>query len=291
MAAEADKAIQQGLPAAPADLATASVADTPAVKAPETSQEAQSSGEKSEGDQAGHVGPVTTTASASANLAGESGPALAANGVEEGAAAKEQSSLTTSSDQESKPATAGNPTEVTEPLVQPTVPSTTEQKETNGTIKPVVAAPAPPPESSGEEPVREAVKDTAEKPTENAGAAAPTEQAPAADATVTAANGETREDDEMKEPAAAAETVTEDGATAPVGTGVKRKAEDAFGTEADAQRDLTEKKFKSEETVPVETSGTAPAAKKPGRPKKQTKAPAPVGRTARKTRSQGPVEV
>jgi hypothetical protein len=138
------------------------------------------------------------------------------------------------------------------------------------------------------------------KPTEPA----PAEQAPAAAAT--SANGEAPkpadEDTEMKEaPTAAAETVTEDGVTAPVGiVNNKRKVDDALGPDADA--DASGKKAKTAERETVEAvapakadvaetnGGGAAPAKKGGRPKKQPGKPAPpVGRTERKTRSQGPV--
>ncbi len=72
--------------------------------------------------------------------------------------------------------------------------------------------------------------------------------------------------------------------------GTKRKAEDS----AEANGDSAEKKTKSDEvSAPPaeETNGNGSTngdAKKPGRPKKEKKAAVPVGRTARKTRSQGP---
>lgn len=79
-------------------------------------------------------------------------------------------------------------------------------------------------------------------------------------------------------------------------TGDKRKADEVAFDAAEAKPALNgtaghndepaEKKQKSNGTS---TNGTAP--KKPGRPKKDKKAPAPVGRTLRKTRSQGAADI
>lgn len=77
-------------------------------------------------------------------------------------------------------------------------------------------------------------------------------------------------------------------------TGDKRKADKADNTPVETKPtqdgvvadEPTEKKQK---TNGASTNGTT--RKKPGRPKKEKNAPAPVGRTLRKTRSQGAAEV
>lgn len=99
-----------------------------------------------------------------------------------------------------------------------------------------------------------------------------------------AANGDTREDVQMKETSDETTVVEVEKTGLAVGNG-KRKAEDAFG----ADNDLDRKKVKPDTTESATANGTIPA-KKPGRPKKERKILTPVGRTARKTRSQGPVE-
>jgi hypothetical protein len=66
----------------------------------------------------------------------------------------------------------------------------------------------------------------------------------------------------------------------------KRKADEA----APANGDVVEKKPKTESTVVAATNGHAPEIKKAPRSKKEKKEPAPVGKTARRTRSQGMLE-
>lgn len=69
--------------------------------------------------------------------------------------------------------------------------------------------------------------------------------------------------------------------------GDKRKAEEPVPT----NREAANKKAKTDEVAAggPDTNG-ANGPKKPGRPRKNKDAPPQVGRTARKTRSQGPVE-
>ncbi|KAH9904056.1 hypothetical protein F4778DRAFT_79335 [Xylariomycetidae sp. FL2044] len=90
---------------------------------------------------------------------------------------------------------------------------------------------------------------------------------------------------------ASTSAVTEE--TAKANAGDKRKA-DAETSNGKVDESVTkndtpdEKKQKTNGAAPsAATNGTA---KKPGRPKKEKKVSAPVGRTARKTRSQGAVE-
>ncbi|KAK4459035.1 hypothetical protein QBC42DRAFT_254774 [Cladorrhinum samala] len=99
-----------------------------------------------------------------------------------------------------------------------------------------------------------------------------------------AANGDTREDVQMKEASDDTTAAEVEKTESAVGNG-KRKAEDAFGADDDAES----KKAKPDTTESATTNGTVPA-RKPGRPKKERKILTPVGQTARKTRSQGPVE-
>ncbi|KAK0620953.1 hypothetical protein B0T14DRAFT_567671 [Immersiella caudata] len=70
-------------------------------------------------------------------------------------------------------------------------------------------------------------------------------------------------------------------------TGEKRKADD----NAEANGDTTTKKIVVEDTPPVPTTNGSLPPRKAGRPKKDKKQPAPVGRTARRTRSQGAADV
>ncbi|KAK4163399.1 hypothetical protein QBC43DRAFT_320022 [Cladorrhinum sp. PSN259] len=100
-----------------------------------------------------------------------------------------------------------------------------------------------------------------------------------------AATEDTRVDAEMK--GGADETTMKATETKPAAIGnAKRAAEEAFGADGNTDR----KKSKTDTTQSTTIIG-AGLAKKPGRPKKDTKLITPVGRTARKTRSQGPVEV
>ena len=225
------------------------------------------------------------------------------------------------------PTTNGKPEEpkpasvdAAEPAPLPTAPPSVEAaKETNGAAKPAEPVPEAPTAAATSAP---------EKPAETATeAAGSTETAPAvkapADTAVTSVKGD--EDTEMKDApsaytvtaAAPGKTVTEDllitdAVTVPVDTvNNKRKAEDALGPDADADADAaagkkakTAEQTKVEEVAPlaktdaaetnVNGGGDAPLvarAKKGGRPKKQAAAkPAvAVGRTERRTRSQGPV--
>lgn len=225
-----------------------------------------------------------------AEPAAESGPAPATNGGAD----------------EPKPASTEA---AAEPATLPTAPPAVETKETNGAAKPAeeagseVTGPSVTAEPADEKPDEKPAETVTEttKPTEPA----PAEQAPAAAAT--SANGEapkpTDNDTEMKDaPTASAETVTEDGVTAPVGAvDNKRKVDEALGPDADADAKASGKKAKTAEGETVEAAAPAKAdaaetngggaahAKKGGRPKKQPGKPAPpVGRTERKTRSQGP---
>lgn len=85
--------------------------------------------------------------------------------------------------------------------------------------------------------------------------------------------------EETKEPTA--EASPKENTQAPV-TGEKRKADEV----ADINGDASNKKPNAETPAePAQINGAAP--RKVGRPKKDKKAPVPVGRTARRTRSQG----
>ncbi|KAK4100912.1 hypothetical protein N658DRAFT_496996 [Parathielavia hyrcaniae] len=267
MSTDSEKVPQQEAAGAPPVTAATSVAEIPAPDPPK----------KAEGDAAGATA--------------QAGPAPTANGPAEaeGGAQKDL-----------KPASV----EAAEPATLPTASQTTCTKETNGADeKPDTEKPA--------EPEAETAKTPAETSTATAEAPAP---APGA-------NGESKspaEDTEMKEPPAllSAEKTSDN----------KRKAEEALGSEANAAADDvagagigtgSNKKTKtatvSDETAEsdvaagptataTETNGSeaervplAPApAKKGGRPRKQsgkaTAAAPPVGRTLRKTRSQGPPE-
>ncbi|KAK3991007.1 hypothetical protein QBC44DRAFT_324033 [Cladorrhinum sp. PSN332] len=108
--------------------------------------------------------------------------------------------------------------------------------------------------------------------------------APAAPAAVVT-NGDTRLDLGVKD--AADQTTTRDTEIKKTTAGKgKRNADDAFGINGEQDR----KKRKIDTTQNTTANDTVPA-KKAGRPKKDRKILTPIGRTARKTRSQGPVEV
>ncbi|KAK4241971.1 hypothetical protein C8A03DRAFT_29865 [Achaetomium macrosporum] len=230
---------------------------------------------------------VNVPDSGSGESSGENGSASTSNGTE----ANESGALR----KEPNSAPANNNVEAAEPATLPTAPPAVETKETGGASNPTVTEP----ETAAAQPDKDAteqVSETAtavEKPTEIADIPAPV------------ANGESKEKDtEMKDAPAttapSAESTKEDGATAPVEAGNKREAGEALGPDADAEAGL--RNGKKAKTADGETAAEekaeanggadtpAPHAKKGGRPKKQAKPPAPVGRTLRKTRSQGPVE-
>ena len=100
----------------------------------------------------------------------------------------------------------------------------------------------------------------------------------------TSANGDASVETLESEPPA--EDSLKNGSGSPV-TGEKRKADDDVGTNGDSSN----KKSNIEPAAepPTTNGGTAP--RKPGRPKKEKKAPAPVGKTARRTRSQGAADL
>jgi hypothetical protein len=70
-------------------------------------------------------------------------------------------------------------------------------------------------------------------------------------------------------------------------TGEKRKAEDS----PEANGDSSKKKAVVEETSDTPATNGSALPRKPGRPKKEKRLPAPVGKTARRTRSQGAADV
>jgi hypothetical protein len=101
----------------------------------------------------------------------------------------------------------------------------------------------------------------------------------------TAATEDTRVDGEIK--GGADGTTLKATETKPAAIGnAKRAAEEAFGVDNNSDR----KKSKTDTTQSTTIIG-AGLTKKPGRPKQDMELITPVGRTARKTRSQGPVEV
>ncbi|KXX81600.1 hypothetical protein MMYC01_202203 [Madurella mycetomatis] len=316
MAAEADKVTQQEQqPAAPA-------AETQSLKVLEVGQEGLPSGGKSEDAGTEQVAAATEAAAAKPTDAlAEPGPAPASNGVKEMEAATQLSSAMSAPHRESKLTTAadGNLSESAEPAALPIAASATSNEGLDN------AAQTAPAERTAEEPT-----ESGKNPAGSAETPSVEEVLPDADAipvTATANGEQTREkkddaDVEMKEAdetapvlAAAAETVAEDGVTAPAldnkNNNNKRKAGDAFAAGTDASADTEtasggQKRAKTETETEIQAANeanenakvTSPRAetrtaptRKPGRPKKQAKAPPVVGRTARKTRSQGPVEV
>ncbi|KAI1503792.1 hypothetical protein F5X99DRAFT_374448 [Biscogniauxia marginata] len=73
-------------------------------------------------------------------------------------------------------------------------------------------------------------------------------------------------------------------------TGDKRKAEDAPSSNGESAADDAKEASPIDKKQKTNGAPTKAAARKPGRPRKEKKAPVPVGRTARKTRSQGAAE-
>jgi hypothetical protein len=220
------------------------------------------------------------------DASGENGVAPTTDGTE----AKESGA----SRKEPTPAPADTNVEAAEPATLPTAPPAGETKETNGVSDPVIAEPeaaaAQPDKESSEQGPESAT--AAEKSTETAEIPAPVSN-----------GGSEQKDSEMKEAsitaASSADKPKEDGVSAPVEAGTKRDAEEALGPDADAEAGVSNgKKAKTTdgETAAghkAEVNGGADARAAPakkGRPKKQAKPAAPVGRTLRKTRSQGPIE-
>ncbi|KAI0017375.1 hypothetical protein F4780DRAFT_782351 [Xylariomycetidae sp. FL0641] len=72
--------------------------------------------------------------------------------------------------------------------------------------------------------------------------------------------------------------------------GDKRKAEAPAQTNGEAAADKANEEEPTEKKQKTNGAAATESPKKPGRPKKDKKAAAPVGRTARKTRSQGTAE-
>ncbi|KAK4188432.1 hypothetical protein QBC35DRAFT_195263 [Podospora australis] len=150
-----------------------------------------------------------------------------------------------------------------------------------------------------EKPTEEAVPGTSEKLTQTALTGKSADESVTKNG-IAAASGSTREDVEMSEgPSGAAVTKVEAMVEAPIPASTvrpKRMADDAFDED---ENDLGENKAKSDPSVATTITGSIPIpTKKPGRPKKQQQQPqnprkilTPVGRTLRKTRSQGPVEI
>ncbi|PTB67721.1 hypothetical protein BBK36DRAFT_1135128 [Trichoderma citrinoviride] len=113
-----------------------------------------------------------------------------------------------------------------------------------------------------------------------------------------APNGESKPAELM---AGALQTGTSDAKseTSETAAGEKRKQPDtadaaAAADEAAAEKDDSEESERADKKVKIDENGTAATnggARKPGRPKKDKKAAPVVGRTLRKTRSQGPVEI
>ncbi|KAK4227440.1 hypothetical protein QBC38DRAFT_192602 [Podospora fimiseda] len=132
--------------------------------------------------------------------------------------------------------------------------------------------------TSVDKPLDDAVKEPVEKPTDEP------VTAPSAPVTATT-NGDTKLDAQAKD--VTDQIVIGDARTkkATARNG-KRKAENAFDTNDESDR----KKSKIDTAQSIATDATV-LIKKVGRPKKDRKILTPIGRTARKTRSQGPVEV
>lgn len=151
--------------------------------------------------------------------------------------------------------------------------------------KDAVASPEKPAEVAAEKPAEKAIEEVSKAAAEEPKQAeeTPLTEAPAVVARV-AANEEVSKDVEVKEPAVEA---------APVVTGGKRKAEKALGTNGDVGSKKAKIETATAPAAPPTANGNAPA-RKASRPKKEKKtvvAAPSAGRTARKTRSQGPVEV
>ena len=184
------------------------------------------------------------------------------------------------------PAADESPAEIQKPAQEP------DAEKADGAVTKEAPAPASdsakePAEKPAEETTAPAVDKPVEKPAEPLAEKpleAPEEKAAAAPAVTS--NG----DVEMADATTTQEPDEEPDVEAEPPAGTKRKAEDS----AETNGDNADKKAKSDEvSAPPagETNGNGSSngdAKKPGRPKKEKKVAVSAGRTARKTRSQGP---
>ncbi|KAK4655347.1 hypothetical protein QC762_301590 [Podospora pseudocomata] len=171
-----------------------------------------------------------------------------------------------------------------------TLPAALVKTVTNGTTKDVETTDTP------QKSTEAATSDVSAKPTEvnTDKVAEDAKNDKAAHAPAVSANGNTRDDDvEMGEAPVAPDSTaaTKTAASIPPLGGGKRKAEEAFG---DSNGDLGETQAQPEISITNAVNESEISTKKrgPGRPKKQQKERktlTSVGRTARKTRSQGPV--
>jgi hypothetical protein len=104
-------------------------------------------------------------------------------------------------------------------------------------------------------------------------------------------SSEAAEPKQLEEPATQAESQAESQVESqtekPAVTGEKRKADDS----GEANGDTASKKIVVEDTPLAPTTNGSPPPRKAGRPKKDKKQPAPVGKTARRTRSQGAADI
>ncbi|KAK0719454.1 hypothetical protein B0H67DRAFT_642807 [Lasiosphaeris hirsuta] len=269
MAVEVDKVIQQ----------EQSATEVAPVLAPEESTAVESSEAKPAkgAEEAASAAPVDSLnpGGADATAAPLSGPIQ--NGEKEADALKETTSTTSNAKSiESGPVPAEPSSAVPAPPVEVAAGSAN---------KDAVVTPEKPAEVIAEKPAEKAIEEVAKASAEEPKKAeeTPLTEAPAVVAEV-AANGEVSKDVEVKEPTAE---------VAPVVTGGKRKAEKALGTNGDVGNKKAKIEAAAALAAPPAANGSTPA-RKAGRPKKEKKtvvtAPS-AGRTARKTRSQGPVEV
>ncbi|KAK0736111.1 hypothetical protein B0T21DRAFT_383748 [Apiosordaria backusii] len=237
-------------------------------------------------DIAGQVTPVASVGPVEPLIAAPSSaaPAPESNSLVEPGISKE---ILTGASTEPSDQPKTTPTEsVTLPAAPATIASV--DQETNGTTKDVgTGAPQKTVESATPDVLVKPAEIVADKVEEEA------KNNVTAHAPVVSANGNTRDDDvEMGEAPMAPDNATAAKAVedAPSLGGGKRKADEAFG---DSNGDLGDTQKPEVSTTNAADGNDIPTKKPgPGRPKKQQKGRkilTPVGRTARKTRSQGPV--
>lgn len=279
MAGEVAKAVQQEQPAAPAPMGAPAglnqdVEMTDAMAATKTQEQVQ---------------PITA----------ENPPKPTESAVPESTSASNLVKASKDAAIEPDPAPEAPKTDVQEPTVpKPTEAAAPHTEATPGEHRDVVAetadhtaeaapekladGPTQPPEAPVNQPVEDSVKKA-----EAAEDAAVKMLASNLDAPV---SGKSDSIADSQQPTTQTESHTESGIgsqieKSPV-AGQKRKAEDDTG----ANGDPASKKANVEATPATATNGS-PSPRKAGRPKKEKKPPAPIGKTARRTRSQGAADI
>lgn len=293
MSGEAEKVTHQELTSAPPASSTdvgetSKLADINAVANGDVDNKATG-----DNDKTGQVAPVASGGPVESRIAAPSSATLTPTPAPAPASAPTSESLaepsTSEENLDSAKTEPSGQTKATSPE-SVTLPAALVKTVTNGTTKDVETTDTP------QKSTEAATSDVSAKPTEvnTDKVAEDAKNDKAAHAPAVSANGNTRDDDvEMGEAPVAPDSTaaTQTAASIPPLGGGKRKAEEAFG---DSNGDLGETQALPEISITNAVNESEIPTKKrgPGRPKKQQKERkilTSVGRTARKTRSQGPV--